>query len=191
MSEFQKPNKNQQIHQQLRQFSAVGDDESSQFDGNRELSSDEEELIKQARKEKLSPPITQPAKTRLEYLSDIGKMTKDVVIGGITFTLRTLKSREQKQVYLTIVDVTNKIDEAYNIKLYSLAYSLIKIDGQDVNFMVKINSLNDKINMLEELEETVIDELYNAYVELKETSDKQFSIKNEKDMKEVTEDLKK
>lgn len=192
MSEFQKPNKNQQISQSLRQFPIVGDDNLERpFEGDGKLSVEEEELIKQARKEKLSPPITQQAKTRLEYLADIGKMTKDIVINGTKFTLRTLKSREQKQVYLTVVDVTNKVDEIYNIKLYTLAHSLIKIDGQDVNFVIKADNLNDKVNMLEQLEETVIDQLYNTYSKLKETSDNQFSIKTEKDMKEVSEELKK
>lgn len=196
---FQKPfKKSVGSHQQLREFPPIGElpeDFADNIDNSSidpfELSPEEEEALRRARKEKLNPPISPQAKTRLEYLADIGKMTKDVTIGGVTFTLRTLKSKEQRQVFLTLVDVTNKVDEAYNLKLHTLAHSLIKIDQQDVAIMVKINSYADKVKMLESLEETVTDQLFTAYQKLKADSDKQFAITSEQDMKEVSQDLKK
>lgn len=200
--QFQKSNK-RPMQQPLRQFPTIGlPEENTQEnavvnhygmsgDDHFQISAEEEEELRRARKEKLNPPISPQGKTRLEYLTDIGKMTKDITIGSSTFTLRTLKAREQRQVYLTLVDVSNKIDEAYNLKFYSLSYSLIKIDGIDINLVVKINSLQDKIKILEDLEETTTDQLFSAYQELKSSSDKQFSIKDDKDMKEVSEDLKK
>lgn len=192
--QFNKPIKRPStVTRPMRQFPMVGGpeemDEEPGFDRPFELSAEEEEELKRARKEKLNPPITPQAKTRLEYLTDIGKMTKDVVIGGVSFTLRTLKSKEQRQVYLTLVDVNNKVDEAYNLKFHSLAHSLIKIDGQEIAYMVKINNFQDKLKILEDLEETVTDQLFAAYQELKLSSDKQFVIKDDKDLKEISSDL--
>jgi len=202
MSEFQKPFTKKSVGSRpMREFPMVGGEDGVQEEfthyGNSEdldpfeISAEEEEALRRARKEKVNPPIAPKSKTRLEYLADIGKMTKDVTIGGITFTLRTLKGREQRQVYLTLVDVTNKVDELYNIKFNTLAHSLIKIDQQEIAVMVKVNSLFDKIKMLEDLEEVVTDQLYSTYQKLKEESDSQFSIKTDADVKEVSEDLKK
>jgi hypothetical protein len=202
MSDFQKPVMKKSVGSRgMREFPMVGGDEDMQEEftqyGNPgdldpfEISAEEEEALRRARKEKVNPPIAPKAKTRLEYLADIGKMTKDVTIGGITFTLRTLKAKEQRQVYLTLVDVTNKVDEIYNIKFNTLAHSLIKIDQQEIAVMVKVNSLMDKIKMLEDLEEIVTDQLYAAYQQLKTESDNQFSIKTDEDVKGVSEDLKK
>lgn len=202
MSDFQKPVMKKSVGSRgMREFPMVGGDEGVHEEfthyGNTgdldpfEISAEEEEALRRARKEKVNPPITAKSKTRLEYLADIGKMTKDVTIGGTTFTLRTLKAKEQRQVYLTIVDVNNKVDEVYNIKFNTLAHSLIRIDGQELAVMVKVNSLSDKIAMLEDQEETVIDQLYAAYQQLKTESDNQFSIKTDEDVKEVSEDLKK
>src|SRR5438445_13226 len=55
-----------------------------------------ENLVKKAREEKLSglSKISDSAKKRIELLADIGRLTKDVKIGGITFSLRTLKAKE-------------------------------------------------------------------------------------------------
>ncbi len=201
MSDFQKPVMKKSVGgRHLREFPMVGGEDSTSEEefthyGSPiepfEISQEEEEALRRARKEKLNPPITPQAKTRLEYLADIGKMTKDVTIGGVTFTLRTLKAKEQRQVYLTLVDVTNKIDEGYNLKFNTLAHSITKIDGHEIAIMVKVNSLSDKIKMLEDLEEVVTDELFLAYQALKTTSDNQFAIKATEDMKEVSEDLKK
>jgi hypothetical protein len=201
MSDFQKPVLKKSVGSRtMREFPMIGGDEDMPDESfssygqpldSFEVSAEEEEALRRARKEKINPPISQQSKTRLEYLCDIGKMTKDVKIGGVTFTLRTLKSREQRQVYLTLVDVSNKVDEAYNLKFNTLAHSLIKIDQHEIAVMVKVNSLSDKIKMLEDLEETVTDQLFTAYQELKTTSDSQFSIKTVEDMKEVSEELKK
>ena len=196
--QFQKPRKNLTQTRPMRQFPPVGDPDDteaaqsipSEF-SHFEVSPDEEEALRKARKEKLNPPISPQSKTRLEYLTDIGKMTKEVSVGGTIFTLRTLKAKEQRQVYLTLVDISNKVDEAYNLKFHTLAHSLIKIDGQDVQVMVKVNSYSDKLKMLEDMEEVLTDQLFSAYQELKTTSDAQFAIKTERDIREVQEDLKK
>lgn len=196
---FQKPFKKSIGAKPLREFPAIGGPDEEEVPSFKtygsidqfEISAEEEEALRKARKEKLNPSITPQAKTRLEYLADIGRLTKDVVIDGITFTLKTLKSKEQKQVYLTLVDVTNKVDEAYNIKYYSLAYSLIKIDQQNIEMMFKIDSLQDKIKLLEDLEESTTDRLFAAFEELKNTANDRFAIKTEEDIKEISDSLKK
>lgn len=198
MSDFQKPSKRPSINQPLREFAAVGDpDEMNNYiEPNNQLNSfdltpEEEDQLRRARKEKLNPPINTHTRSRIEFLADIGKMTKDILIGGVTFTLRTLKSREQKQVYLGLVDATNKVDEAYNIKFYTLAYSVSKLDGQPIEMVMNVKTFDDKLKMLEQLEESITDKLFAGYQELKELSEKQFSIKTESDVKEVADALKK
>lgn len=192
-SNFSKPKPPHSIQQNpnFRTFPTVGgeDFEDHQPDFSAPLSSEQEQAIKKARQEKLNPTISQPAKIRLEYLADIGRITKEVKIGPSTFTLRTLKSKEQRQVFLTLVDVNNKVDEAYNLKLHSLAHSLLKIDGQDLEMVLPIRTFQDRISFLENLEESTIDQLFTAYQELKTSSDQQFALKTEQDVKEVSDAL--
>lgn len=202
MSDFQKPSKPRPPQQPLREFGAIGAPEDfqapetshRQFGGQEmamEMTPEEEEQLRQARREKMNPPINPQAKTRVEMLADIGKLTKEVPINDHTFTLRTLKSREQKAVYLSLVDATNRVDEAYNLKLYSLAHSLSHIDGQSVEMMVGKKTLQEKLSILEELEESTTDRLWTAFQELKASSESQFAVKTDEDVQEVREALKK
>jgi hypothetical protein len=201
MSDFKRPNKGPSVQQPLREFPTVGDSEdsaetiSSHYGSSSnmdyDLTAEEMEGLKRARQEKQAQPVPIQSRTRLEFLADIGKITKDVEIGGITFTLRTLKSKEMKAVYLSLVEVSNKVEELYNHKFYSLAYSLIKLDGQPVEIMLNIRNFLDKLKILQELEESTTDKLYSAYLELKNSSETQFAVKTDADVKEVSDTLKK
>ena len=213
MSNFQKPGKNTSRLRELREFPAIGGEDlndlpaeyhrtqnqqnfganNSDFD-HFKITQEEEEELRLARQEKSrgrESPISQPVKTRIEFLADIGKMTRDVKIGENTFTLRTLKSRESREVYLFIMSANNKIDEAYNIKYYTLAYSLTKIDGQPLEFMVPIKIFEDRIKALEGMEDSLTDKLYQEYSALKTSSEEAYNLKTDEDVKEVSEALKK
>lgn len=174
----------------LREFSAIGDDEhdlpEQQNDVNRAT-----ESLKQARQAKLNPPITASAKKRLEFLADIGKITKDVEIGGVIFSLRTLKSKELQQAYVAMSSKNTQIEAAFEFRRYCLAVSLSHIDHQDLETMLNVQSLEDRLNLIDDQEESTVETLFKAYNDMTNSTNEKFSIKSPQDVKEVAEDLKK
>lgn len=207
MSNFAKPNKNPSRLKELREFPAIGGEEEQlpmPYQGKMQfgtsapaddfahfkLTAEEEAELKQARADKLTEkPVPPQMRTRIEYLADIGRMTKDVKIGENTFTLRTLKSKENKAVLLTLVDAANRVDEAYGIKFHTLARAILRLDGQPFEHFVGDKGIAAVISVLEEMEDGVTDKLFNEYLELKSSSDASFAIKDDSDLKEVSEAL--
>lgn len=157
-----------------------------------QLSQEEMELLRQAREQKNNPIITPPAKKRIEYLADLGRMTKDVQIGEHIFQLRTLKSKEIKEVYTTVAHTaTNAIEEPFIYRRFSLAYALYKIDNSTLDLMLDIKTFPERLEFIDGLEENIASQLFTAYEKLRQESNNQFAVKTEQDAKEVADALKK
>lgn len=137
--------------------------------------------------------ITDVAKKRIEILANIGKLTKDVEIGGYSFTIKTLKAKETREAAVaTFATSLTQIEASYEARKQQLARSIIKIDGQNIEDIIGGASLEDKIKFIEEhLEDVVVEKLWNEFVSLKEESKTKYGINTQKDSEEVSEDLKK
>jgi hypothetical protein len=154
------------------------------FDAPAPPSAEELEALKRARQEKLNPSVTHSARKRLEYLADIGKITQDVEIGGSVFSLRTLKAKELREVYMAAAKATNRIEELLIYRQYSLAYAINKLDQQDLEIMLDIKGLANRLKLVDDLEESTIAKLFEVYTAMKNQADTQFSLKTETDVKE-------
>ncbi len=71
-----------------------------------------------------------------------------------------------------------------------IARSLYAIDGQDVNAVLSTNDIDDKIEFVSQLDESLLQHLYNVYVEMKNDNDKKFSDLG-KTQEEIEENIKK
>lgn len=167
----------------------------SQSNQTQEMSIEEmEQFSRQAREEAFSnqSKITASGKKRIELLADIGRLTKDVSVGGITFSLRTLKSKEMRDASFATFSLTNsQLEASYEARRQQLSRSIYQIDGQDIDFVLGSKEIDAKFALLDELEESVISVLWDELIALKETARTSFGLKSEKDTKEVVEDLKK
>jgi hypothetical protein len=151
---------------------------------------------KEARKEQLSNSerISNPAKQRIELLANIGRLTKDVSLAGHIFSLRTLKSKETREAALQSfnVNINTNLEAGYEARRQQLARSIFKIDGHLFEDVIGNNSLEAKLQYLDdECEETLIVKLFDEFSKLKDDARAQFEIKDSADAKEVAEDLKK
>lgn len=153
-----------------------------------------EEQIKEARRQKLAPNrIGDEAKKRVEILANIGRLTKDVNIGGFSFTLRTLKAKETKEAALATFSTSiTQLEASYEARKQQLARSIFKIDGEDIEVILGSRNLNDVMSFIEDqLEDVVVEKLWNDYVALKDEARVKYGITTNKDAQEVAEDLKK
>lgn len=201
MASFDSPNFKKNIPSQtqrpLREFT-VGNPED--FQDNQQLpqemsQAELEEAVREARKQKLANAnrIGDAAKKRIEILADIGRLTRDVNIGGFSFSLRTLKSKEMREAALsTFSTALTQAEASYEARKQQLARSLFKIDGEDIATIIGSNTIEDKMSFVEDnLEDIVVDKLWNEFVLLKEEAKTKYGISNDKEAQEVIEDLKK
>jgi hypothetical protein len=153
-----------------------------------------QQSIKQARQEKLTAAdrISDTGKRRIELLAQIGRLTKDVKIGDCTFTLRTLKAREMEAAMLaTVRSAEFNIEASYETRRQQLARAIAKVDGAEMDEVLESNTIDAKLNMMEEMEEIVVSKLWDTFVLLQNEAKEKYGINTEAQAKEVVEDLKK
>lgn len=156
-----------------------------------------ESKVHQARKEKsdlikYGPRITDFAKRRIEILSNIGRLTRDVQIGESVFSLRTLKEHEQRAATLASVE-NAKLDLQIHFegRKQQLSRALYKIDGEDIAIVLGTDDPEARLELLGALEDIVVEKLWTELVSLKDEVRTKYGIKSAKDAEEVAADLKK
>lgn len=140
--------------------------------------------------------VSQFSRERINILTNIGRIKTNVTIGENTFTLRSLKDREVKQIFSSLNEVKNASQLALALRTSYLAYSICEIDGHSIADVLGIiegseNYYESIIAFLEESEDYVIDHLYNKYNEMINNIKQKFSVNTEEKSKEVLEDIKK
>lgn len=135
--------------------------------------------------------ISSSTKERIEFLSNIGRASQDVLVDGVTFSLKTLKGAESREVMYIIGSRENKIEQFYESIVQTLARSIYKIDGQDIDLVLNSNKLSDYIDFVSNLDDSVQIFLYQHYADLDKKNKDKFSIKNDKEAEEVIDGIKK
>lgn len=156
--------------------------------------SEAETARKEARQARLEETvrISDPAKRRIEHLAGIGRLTRDVSIEGISFSLRTLKAYETREVSLKVFNPTyTNVEASYEARRQQLARSIFKIDSTDVALVLGDDSVETRLNFIDELEETAAQRLFDEFTVLKNEATAKFGITTDAEVKEVAEDLKK
>jgi hypothetical protein len=168
------------------------------------------EEIMDARRRKMDEinRVSEPARQRTEILIGIGRATKNIeVVSGnesVTFSIRTLKGREIKQLmrYVGSLSSTGSNITTSEASIVArdiiLAWSIYAIDGVNFDLFLNISNqanedeiLSDKLEFIENLDESLIGHIYSEYGILTKNNASRFSIKDEADAKEVSESIHK
>lgn len=178
-------------------------DSDSNFESNEEeptsfhnmSPSELERIAREARNKKNQEEknVNSVTKKRIEVLAGLGRASKDVEVEGVIFSLRTLKSAELHEAVKAVAQYDNGLDSSFEARTQILARSICKIDGQSIEIILGSSKLEDKLEMVRELENSVGTYLHDHYILLsKENSDK-FKIfsNDEKEVKEAVQDLTK
>jgi hypothetical protein len=179
---------------QMKEFSVGAPEEQElNFSNDDEENLQIEKQIEAARLEKnTAPKITDHSKKRLEILTNIGRLTRDVNIEGYTFTIKSLKSKETREATLLAVGASaSNAELSFEIRRNILARSIDKIDGKEIALILGTDDLERKLKMIDDFEEVIIVKLYDEFQKMKETASTKYGVNSDKDAAEVVEDLKK
>ena len=119
--------------------------------------------IEAAREAKRNERARPQSISRLEVLVGIGRLTDDIIVDNVTFSLRSLKNKEFKDVIERAAEEHTKVGEILSIRQYTLAYSIYKIEGQPVEVFTGNNSYKSKVQLIEELDENTVGILWDKY----------------------------
>lgn len=112
-------------------------------------------------------------KSRIETLLGLKRKTKDVLVEGLTYRLQTLKNREIKEI-LKMVSTTGATSQAtilHEVKDHTLAFAITHIDGQKINDVLNSDALEDRLDLIGELDDLVVDKLWNELTILRRLSE--------------------
>lgn len=183
---------------EVRSFSASSgnsdDDFESRFtqDEIDEMVADREKLAQSRKFGQIERNrIPDGVKRRLEILTGIGRLSEDVVVDGVTFSIRSLKPKESQDIIEESAKKDLAVTQAFEMRAQTMARSIYKIDGQRVEAVLENESIEAKLSFVKEvLEESLLNFLYNKYQTLLELNKKKFSELG-KTEEEVLENVKK
>lgn len=138
-------------------------------------------------------------KRRIEMLTEIGRAQTTVNVDNHEFVLRSLKGREIRHIVQITSDLAkeSRPDTIYDIRVQTLAYSLVSIDGVSIDSLLGSfglpyeEAIYRRKQLLEDLDEAVLNYIFADYQKLMRDNMERFGIKNEADAKEVAEQLRK
>lgn len=162
---------------------------SEQFNNLAEM----EHMAKEARSVRHTgkTKLNDAAKHRIEVLCEMSRLTREFTIDGNVYVLRNLKSKEMRKALVKASEFDGTVHSPFEIRRQLLAHSLFQIADLDIEVFLGDSSLEAKLEFLDELDEPVINQLYNEYLELSKLASDKYAVKTVKDAEEVTEELKK
>lgn len=189
---------------QMREYDVP--DESDHYDNNsvhemqmkinREQERDPSEIEREIRAAKEArrtgkERLNEGAKRRIEILLGMTRTTRTINVGGNEFVLQSLKAKEVRESIMVAAEYDNTVQSPFEIRKQFLARSIVSIAGVDFVQFIGSNSLESKLFFVEELDEALLNRLYDEYLNLVKEAREKFTIKNEEEAKEVLVDLKK
>lgn len=135
--------------------------------------------------------LSDMSKSRVEVLSNLGRLTKEVNIDGIKYSLRTLKNRETQDATLAGLQHATNIEVMYEARRQFLARAISHIDGMDFSMVIGSNDLSAKLEEIDNWEEVVVAKLYDEFDKLRDEVKNKYFPKTDSEMKEVVEEIKK
>jgi hypothetical protein len=152
-----------------------------------------ERQIKEAREAKRTgrEPLNDGAKRRIEMLVGMTQFSREVNLDGNIYILQTLRSKEMREAFMIIAEYDGTVQSPFEMRRQFLARSLTQVAGLDIAQFVGSNSLEAKLQLIDDLPEDFLNRLYSEYLALVKESKEKFAIKTPEEAKEVIEDLKK
>jgi hypothetical protein len=154
---------------------------------------EKEHQIREARIAKMTGKVrlNEGAKRRIEMLCGLTRSTRTVDLDGQIFSLRTLKNKEMRGALLAASQFDGTVESPFEIRKQLLARSLYEIAGTEATLFLGDPSLEAMLEFIDDIDETLLTRLYTEYLRLVDDASKKFSIKNNSDVQEVVEEIKK
>lgn len=131
------------------------------------------------------------ARRRIEMLLNMTRTTREVDILGNVFMLQTLSSNEMREAIMIAAEYDNTVQSPFEIRRQLLARSLTHLAGVEISQFVGSTTLEAKLQLIDHLDESLLNRLFDEYSSLVQEAKSKFSIKNAEDVKDIVDDLKK
>ena len=143
------------------------------------------------RRKEFKNEISDGAKRRIEMLLGMTRHSKTVNIQNTTYELRTLKSGEMRKALSESSKFDGTVQMPFEMRRQILCASLLSIGGVDIEMFLGTSDINTKFELIDNLDESLLNRLYEEYTILSSESKKKFSINSQEELQEVVEDIKK
>ena len=200
MAEFNSPLGSKKFGgQQMRQFdipdeSGYSNESIKQLQQQMEQDTTEiEKEIRAAKEAKRTGKerLNEGAKKRIEMLIGMIRTTKNVDIEGNEFVFQSLKSKEFRDAVMAAAVFDGTIQSPFEIRRQFLARSLTHVAGVEVEQFLGSVDFESKLAFIDQLDEALLNRLYDEYLSLAQEAKDKFSIKTDEEAAQVIEDLKK
>lgn len=131
------------------------------------------------------------ARRRIEMLVGMTRTIREINIEENIFVLQTLRSKEMREAIMAAAEFDGTVQSPFEIRRQLLARSIVQISGVEVAQFVGSNDLEPKLELIDNLDESLLGRLYDEYVVLIKEAKNKFSIKDTGDVQGVIADLKK
>ena len=137
--------------------------------------------------------LSETQKKRFEYLAGIGRVEAYLEMGGSKFEMRSLTDGELEDVINVMMTMADKHEASFTLEIrrQTLARSLFRIDGISINEIIGSNKIEDRINLIKQLDDVLVSALYKKYESDILAKTKEYAIKNDADVKEIVDTVKK
>lgn len=159
----------------------------------RENTADVERQMKEARQAKLTGKerLSEGAKRRIEMLVGMTRTTRQVDLENNKFVLQTLRSQEMRAAVTEAAEFDGTVQFPFEMRRQLLARSLAEISGVEVTQFIGNNSIEGRLELIDQLDEPLLMRLYDEYLALARDAGEKYAIKSNEEAQEVAEDLKK
>lgn len=146
----------------------------------------EEEKL--AKKEEKAP---QMAIQIFEVLTGIGRLTTEIEIENIKFSLRSLKNKELREILEKGLEAKTRFEEALMVRNYTLAYSIYKINNQPAELFMRTEDIDEKVKLIDDMQSSVVSKLWEEYSKMIKLHDDNLKDGLGETPKEISENIKK
>ncbi len=157
----------------------------------REESALEREILEAKRaKREGRERLSDGARRRIEMLIGMTRLTRDVDIGGNLYRVRTLTSKELREA-LVATGRYEGVEFIFESRKQVLARCLTIVAGVEIDQFIGSPYLEDRLDFVEDMDHALLIRLFNEYNLLANEAQEKYAPKNEAEVREVLEDLKK
>jgi hypothetical protein len=135
--------------------------------------------------------LNEGAKRRIEILIGMTRHTRSFDIGGNSFTLQTLRSRELREAVMAATLFDGSVQSPFEIRKQLLARSLVQIGGVESDQFFSSTDMEVKLAAIDEFDHYLLTRLYDEYLTMVKEAQDKFSVQTTEQADAVVEDLKK
>lgn len=136
---------------------------------------------------KLSPL----ARERVEVLIGLNRLKSEVEVDGIKFGLRSLKASEMREIMMLGAQAMTRQERYFVLRDQTLARALVSVDGQDVKMVLGTPDKDAVIELLDQMEHSVVDKIFDHYEEMVRKNHSKLTVADKEDGAQLGEDIKK